>query len=73
MKKKEMRLLVERLIESGKGLALAELMEEGEPKTAAIGLFNLNKDEILKQLELLCEDCDYKRFKEVVEDGEKQN
>lgn len=67
MKKKEMRLYAAQLVESGKGLALAELMEEGESKKAAIDLFNKSIDDTLKQLELLCSDCTFKEVEEFLD------
>lgn len=71
MKKKEIRLYVEQLIETGKGLALASFLPDGsKEKEAALKCLNESKESILSQLELLCEDCDYKKIEEVLTYGE---
>lgn len=60
MTKSEMKLYAAQLVESGKGLALAELMPEGEAKRSAIEAFNKSIDDTLKQLELTCSDCTFR-------------
>ena len=57
MKKKEMRLYIAQLVESGKGLGLASLMEKGKARSEAERVLELSVDSIAKQLELLCEDA----------------
>lgn len=61
MKKEEMRSYAAQLVECGKGLAYAEAMPEGEGKTAAEELLNSAIDDVVKQLELICEDVSFDR------------
>ena len=69
--KKEMRLYCAELVECGKGLALASLMEEGsKQREAAEKVLNEHIDQILKQLELTCSDVDYSQVEEYLQDGE---
>lgn len=73
MKKKELKLYAAQLVESGKALALASLMPDKEIKEAAERLANESIDNVLKQLELFCEDCDYKKIEEILNYGEETN
>lgn len=66
MKKIEIQIYAERLITTGVGLALAKFMPEGKEKEATIEVLNHNKDDVLKQLELLAEDTTFKDLKEVL-------
>lgn len=70
MKKKEMQLYAAQLVEAGKGLALAEHLEDKELKQKALFILSETIDNVVKQLELMCEDCDYKKIEEVLKDGE---
>ena len=70
MKKKEMQLYAAQLVEAGKGLALAENLEDTELKEKALFILSETIDNVVKQLELMCEDCDYKKIEEVLKDGE---
>lgn len=70
MKKKEMQLYAAQLVEAGKGLALAENLEDKELKEKALFILSETVDNVVKQLELMCEDCDYKKIEEVLKDGE---
>lgn len=67
MTKKEMRLYAAQLVESGKGLALSELLPEGETKKASLYVINKSIDDVLKQLELMCEDCTFKQVEEFID------
>lgn len=68
MKKIELQLMVKECVEAGKGLALADLLQDGEVKEKSEALYNKVIDDNLKQLELLCEDCDYKKIEELLEE-----
>lgn len=70
MKKKEMQLYAAQLVEAGKGLALAEHLEDKELKEKTLFILSETVDNVVKQLELMCEDCDYKKIEEVLKDGE---
>lgn len=70
MKKKEMQLYAAQLVEAGKGLALAENLEDKELKEKSLFILSETIDNVVKQLELMCEDCDYKKIEEVLKDGE---
>ena len=61
MNKKEMKLYIAQLVESGKGLGLASLMEEGPARSEAERVLNLSIDSVAKQLELLCDDAAWKK------------
>ena len=70
MKKKEVRLYCAQLVECGKGLALASMLDNGsEARQAAERVFENQIDNICKQLELYCEDVDFKEAQEYLEDG----
>lgn len=71
MLKKEMKLYASTLVEAGKGLALAEMLKDEELKEKSINILNETIDNTLKQLELLCSDCDFKKIEEVLKDGDK--
>lgn len=60
MNKKEMKLYIAQLVESGKGLGLASLMEKGPARSETERVLNLSIDSIAKQLELLCDDAAWK-------------
>lgn len=60
MKKKEMRLYIAQIVESGKGLGIASLMPEGKPREEAERVLNLSIDSLASQLEMLCEDASFK-------------
>ena len=69
MKKKEMKLLVATLVECGKGLAYASQMPKGsKEREAGTRILNEQIDGALKQLELLCEDVDYKKAAEILKE-----
>lgn len=70
MKKKEMQLYAAQLVEAGKGLALAENLEDKELKEKTLFILSETIDNVVKQLELMCEDCDYKKIEEVLKDGQ---
>lgn len=72
MLKKEMKLYASTLVEAGKGLALAEMLKDEELKEKSINILNETIDNTLKQLELLCIDCDFKKIEEVLKDGDKE-
>ena len=62
MKKAEMQILAQQLVESGKILMLASYMEEGsEPRKAAEQVANDSINFVLTQLELFCEDADFRK------------
>lgn len=69
MKKAEIKIYVEQLVEAGKGLAYASMMEEGRAKEAAEELLFKTIDDTCKQLELYCEDVDFAFIEEMLEDG----
>ena len=69
MKKAEVDLLVAQLVECGKGLALASLMEEGQVKKLSENLLKERIDEICKEFNLQCSDLDFTEAKEILEDG----
>lgn len=68
MKKKEMRLLVASLVECGKGLGLASLMPDGKAKEEGTRILNEQIENACKQLELFCEDVDYKELTKKLEE-----
>lgn len=65
-----MQLYAAQLVEAGKGLALAENLEDKELKEKSLFILSETIDNVVKQLELMCEDCDYKKIEEVLKDGE---
>ena len=63
MKKAEINLYCAQLVECGKALALASMMEKESPaREAAERICNDQIDGICKQLELLCEDADFRKL-----------
>ena len=61
MVKKEISLIIEKVVEAGKGLALADLLPNGELKERTIRLMNDVIDNAKKQLELFCKDADWRK------------
>ena len=62
MKKAEIKLMCQALVESGKILALASLMgEKSKPREAAERVANQQIDDIAKQFELFAEDADFRK------------
>lgn len=61
MVKKEISLIIEKVVEAGKGLALADLLPNGELKEQTIRLMNNVIDDAKKQLELFCKDADWRK------------
>ena len=68
--KKEMQIYCAELVECGRGLALASMMEKGSKKReAAEKLLNEHIENVLKQLELTCSDVCYNDVEEILQDG----
>ena len=61
MVKKEISIMIEKVVEAGKGLALADLLPNGELKDRTIKLMNNVIDDVKKQLELFCKDADWRK------------
>ena len=60
MLKKEIDLIIEKVVEAGKGLALAELQPNEELKKRTTQLMRTVIDDCKKQLELYCSDAKWR-------------
>ena len=58
MLKKDLSQIIEKVVEAGKGLALAEMLPDGELKDRTIKLMNNVVDDVKKRLEVYCKDSD---------------
>lgn len=73
MKKKELLIEIQALVECGKALALAELMPEGEAKKKTIKLAETEIENARKELSALAEDASFEEVKEMLEDGKENS
>lgn len=73
MKKKELLIEIQALVECGKALALAELMPDGKAKKKTIKLAETEIENARKELSALAEDASFEEVKEMLQDGEKNS
>ncbi len=73
MKKKELLIEIQALVECGKALALAELMPDDKAKKKTIKLAETEIENARKELSALAEDASFEEVKEMLQDGEKNS